>query len=110
MKKLPMCLDLTGIKIDEESKQKTSHEIFANVVEQMMVGYINQQQGAQEQDRALFYDVRRAVRKAAAEQAESVELEDAWWGFLKRVRRDGKFIPNDLLERVEDIFSSVKER
>ena len=112
-KTLNMEISLEGINLDPADKKKTPVQIFVDVTKNIMLNWgaaQNNGRGMSEDDRRKYYKISDVLEKAIKEKAVEVELQDDWIGFLRKCKREGIFIPNPLVRRVEEKIEEVKDR
>lgn len=111
MKTMGMVINLEGLKLGAEDKEKLSQEIVKDVIKNIMLGWGQQQQkGMQEEDRRKYYKISDALEAVVKTNVESVELEDDWFGFIKKCKKEMGLIPNDLVRRIEELIDAVVNR
>ena len=111
MKLLSLKVDLDGLNLrDAEVKDMTSQELMVRVIKNIILSYGQKQRGLGEEERRKFYKLSDALEKAAEEKKEEVELEDDWFGFLKKCKRESTLFPDSLLRKVEEAIDAVPDR
>jgi hypothetical protein len=111
MKTLELVISLEGLNLNEVDSKKTSQELVMAVIKNLMLGWGSQQQkGFNEEERRKFYKISDAFEKAIKDKAETIELEDDWFGFIRKCKREVGILPNDLIRRIEDLIDGVKDR
>jgi hypothetical protein len=108
MKTINLEISLDKINLPDAEKDKSPSEVCALTIKNICFQWF-QQQKSTEEDRRKFYkicDVFEAVQKDTL----SVDLEDDWMGFIRKVKREVALIPNDLIRRVEEKIDEVKDR
>lgn len=112
MKTLRLNLSTEGLDLIEEEKKKSPIELATIVIKNMMLISASQSQhrGMDEEERRKFYKISDVFDKAVKEDLESVELEDDWFGQIKKAKREGRFTPSNLWRRVEELIDEVKDR
>jgi hypothetical protein len=110
MKDLKLVLDLEALKLNEEDKKQTVQKIINNVIQNVVLGYGQQQRGFDEKERRQYYKIADALEAAEKSNAESVTLEDDQMGFLVKCFRESKLMPNTLLRQIENLILGVENR
>ena len=110
MKTLSLALNVEGLTLVGEDKEKSPVELCTLVMKNMILAFGAQNRGLSEDDRRRYYKICGVFEKAVKENLDKVELEDDWFGFIKKCRREGLLMPSDLLKRVEDLVEEVKDR
>lgn len=108
MKKLNLALNIEGLSKGPGEEDKSPIEICVQVIKNIVLN--GNSKGLSEEDRRRFYKLIDVFDKAIKENLQEVELEDDWLGFIKRSKREAKFIPSDLTRRVEQLIDDVKDR
>jgi len=109
MKELSLKIDMTGLKLSGDDKSKTPVELVSIVIQNIVLSWAASKRGLSESDRRKFYKIVDLLEKAVEEKLESIELEDSWWGFLRKCKREGTMMPDKLLRRVETLIDDVKD-
>lgn len=110
MKKIPININVEGIELNPAEKAKTPQALFFSVVDAIVQSYMATKQGFDEADRRKWYKIEDAFEGAVKANAEHVELDDDWWGWLKTARREARMRPVKLMRKVDEAFDSVAER
>lgn len=111
MKRLPLIIDLKGINLSEEEKNLPVQELVSISIKNIILGWgRSQQKGMLEESRRLFYKISDALETAVKEGKDSIDLEDQWFEFIKKCKREVGIVPNLFLRKIEDLIDSVKER
>lgn len=116
MKTLSLLCDLEGIDLEDIDKDKSPQEIAVLVIKNIVITYANRlgatgrPTGLKEDERRKYYKLFDRLEKAVKEEAELVELEDDWMGFLRKCKREALFTPNDLSKRIEQLIDDVRDR
>ena len=104
MKDLKLTLNLEELKLSEEDKKQSVQKIINNVIQNVVLGYGQQQRGFDEKERRQYYKIADALDEAEKSNAELVKLEDDQMGFLKKCFKESKLMPNSLLRQIEDLI------
>lgn len=110
MKKLSLKFDLEGLNFNGEDDKKNAVELSTSTIKNLILHFGAQKQGLVDDERRKFYKICDAFEKALKENATEVELEDDWFGFIKKSFREVKYIPSDLSRRVENLIDQVPDR
>ena len=112
MKTLSLDLKIDKLVLDEESGKKNSKQLMADVIKNVCLGWSNSEKvrGMGEEDRRLYYKVCDELEEAVAGDKMEVQLDDDRMGFIKKCFREARFVPNELLRRVEILVGEVKDR
>jgi len=110
MKSLNLKLDVESLKLSEEDKKQSVQKIISTIVQNVILGYAQQQRGFDEKERRQYYKIADALDTAEKENKEVLDLEDADMGFLKKCFRETKLMPNNILKQVEDLVLAVQDR
>lgn len=114
MKTLDLKIDLEGVNLGDALKDKQPVEIVADTIKDMLYAYATQERGLTGEDRRKIYKINDAldavVKSTNGGSPCEVQLDDDWMGFLKKCKRDGKFLPNKLLQKVENLIDAVENR
>lgn len=110
MKTLELKLNLEVLKLSDDDKKQTVQKIINNVVQNVILGYGQQQRGFDEKERRQYYKIADSLEEAEKTNAETVLLEDDQAGFLKKCFKETKLMPNNLLRQVEDLVLAIKDR
>ena len=110
MKELKLALDVEKLKLNEEDKKQSVQKIINNVIQNVILGYGQQQRGFDEKERRQYYKIADALDTAEKDNAETVSLEDDQMGFLKKCFRESKLMPNTLLRQIEDLVLGTENR
>jgi hypothetical protein len=110
MKTLELKLNLEVLKLSDDDKKQTVQKIINNVVQNVILGYGQQQRGFDEKERRQYYKIADSLEEAEKTNAETVLLEDDQAGFLKKCFKETKLMPNNLLRQVEDLINNIKDR
>ena len=105
---LDLVIDLNGLELPPPDKEKTSQELVAIVLHNIMYSY--SKTGLKKDERKQYYKIVDALDKATKAKETSIELEDTSVGFLRKCQRDAAMAPNRLLQRVEDLIDNIKDR
>jgi hypothetical protein len=109
MKTLSLSIDLEKLNLAEADKTKSVQSIVSSVIQNVILGYGQQQRGFDEKERRQYYKIADALELAEKENKTSVELEDDWWGFIRKCFRESKLMPNSLLRQVEELVLGNRE-
>jgi hypothetical protein len=109
MKTLSLTIDLDKLNLAEADKTKSVQSIISSVIQNVILGYGQQQRGFDEKERRQYYKIADALDLAEKENKTSVELEDDWLGFAKKCFRESKLMPNALLRQVEELVLGKQE-
>ena len=104
MKDLKLELDLEKLQLNDEDKKASAQKIINNIIQNVILGYGQQQRGFDEKERRQYYKIADALEAAEKSGAEVVSLEDDQMGFLKKCFRESKLMPNTLLRQIEDLI------
>lgn len=104
MKEIKLALDLEKLKLGEEDKKQSVQKIINNVIQNVILGYGQQNRGFDEKERRQYYKIADALDEAEKNNAEVVTLEDDQMGFLKKCFRESKLMPNSLLRQIEELI------
>lgn len=112
MKTLSIALKIEGIKLDKQDENKSPGELATIVMKNIILSWASSgnRRGLSEEDRRRYYKISDAFEKALREGLTDVELEDDWFGFLKKCKREAELVPNDFVRRVEELIDEVKDR
>lgn len=111
MKTLKMIVSREGVKLPPEDEVRSDQGLVAEVIKNIILNYGAQHQGGlTEEDRRLYYKLADIFEKADKEKLESVELEDNYFGLIKKCKRETMLMPNLLIRRVEELIEEVKDR
>lgn len=110
MKTLRVKVDLEGLELGTEDKDKSPVEIASLVLKNIIMGYAASKRGLDEGERRKFYKICDALDEAQKTEAEEIQLEDDWMGFLRKCKREATLLPGPLLRRVEDLIDAVEDR
>ena len=110
MKTLELKLNLEMLKLSDDDKKQTVQKIINNVVQNVILGYGQQQRGFDEKERRQYYKIADSLEEAEKINGETVLLEDDQAGFLKKCFKETKLMPNNLLRQVEDLVLAIKDR
>lgn len=109
MKTLELKLDLEKLNLGEEDKKQSVQKIISNVIQNVILGYGQAQRGLDEKERRQYYKIADALELAEKENRVTIELEDEWFGFMKKCFRESKLMPNNLLRQIEDLVLGKRE-
>jgi len=107
-KVLNLIIDMEGLELPPPDKEKTPQELVAIVLHNIMYSYARN--GLKKDERKQYYKVVDVIDKAVKGKQDSVELEDTSIGFIRKCQREASMAPNRLLQRVEDLIDSIKDR
>ena len=110
MKKLNLKIDISELKLDPLDENKSPEEISVAIIKNVILAYGNQNRGFGEEDRRKYYKISNVFDQAIKGKLSEIELEDEWFGFIKKCFRETLLIPSKLLEKVEETVSSVNDR
>lgn len=110
MKTLELKLDLETLKLSDDDKKQSVQKIINNVIQNVILGYGQQQRGFDEKERRQYYKIADALDEAEKLSSPSIVLEDDQAGFLKKCFRETKLMPNNLLRQVEDLVLTLNDR
>jgi hypothetical protein len=109
MKTLELKLDIDKLNLNEEDKKQSVQKIINTIINNVILGYGQSQRGLDEKERRQYYKIADALDLAEKENKESVELEDEWFGFMKKCFRESKLMPNNLLRQIEDLVLGKRD-
>ena len=109
MKTLELKLNLESLNLGEEDKKQSVQKIIGNVIQNVILGYGQTQRGLDEKERRQYYKIADALELAEKENKSTIELEDEWFGFMKKCFRESKLMPNTLLRQIEDLVLGQRE-
>jgi hypothetical protein len=108
MKTLTLGVDIEGLRFtDENLKNKTPVELMTDTIENVILTYAMQKQGLAEDERRMYYKIHDIFSAATT---TTVELDDAYVGFIRKCFRESKLMPTLLLERVEKRLAEIQDR
>lgn len=112
MKTLKIVVDTTNLQLSPEELAKSTQAAVIEGFKSIILNYGNQSQrrGLTEEERRLFYKMLDIFDAAIKSNAESVELEDTQFGFLKKAKREVTLTPNLFTRRVEELVDAVEDR
>lgn len=111
MKLLSLKLSTEGLNLrDAEVADLSGAELAVRVIKNIILSYAQKQRGLGEEERRKFYKLSDALEAAVESKKDSVELEDDWFGFLKKCKTDCSLMPDTLLRRVEELIEAVSNR
>ena len=102
--------DREDLKLTKELQEKTSQEITCMVIKNIVLSHAAATRGLNEEERRLFYKICDVFDKAIEGKAEEVELEDNYFGFIKKCKRETSLMPDKILQAVEKLIDEVKDR
>lgn len=110
--KLEMKIDDLGIpptpaKEGEKPKEPSVAELIGNVIRNIVLSYSQGQRGLNGAERTQYYRLTKVLDKAVEDNATTVDIEDEDAGFLKKCRREAKMMPNEALQRVEELIDGM---
>ena len=114
MKTLRLRIDLTGIELKEEEKKLSPTQFSTRVIKNVLISYGEKQgpgkhyRGFNKVERKLLYSLTTLFKEAEEQKAEFVSLSDDEAKFIQRCFRDGVFIPNELVQKVEENVDNMK--
>lgn len=111
MKKLDLMISLEGLKFQQENS-KTPQELMMDVITDVIFAYGSQKptRGLDERERRQYYKIADKFDEAKKGGAESIELEDDWFGFIRKCFRETSYNPITLYRRVEEKIEAVSDR
>jgi len=122
MKKLKIVFDLEDIKIanNEKGDEIPIQEITYNVIRNIVLNYSQKNRGLNEEERRKYYKIcevfEKILKALGSEKLEydksyydEVKLEDDWFGFIKKCKRE-TMNPDKVLQKVEELIDSVEYR
>jgi hypothetical protein len=111
VKTLNLMVSLEGLNFPESEKDKPAQEYVSNVIKTTILVWAQQKQrGFTETDRRVYYKLCDALEKALADKAETVDLDDEYIGLIRKAFREAALMPDNLLRRVEENVTAVKDR
>jgi len=109
MKKLGLNIELGNLNVTEEDKKKSPIEITTTVIKNILLGYAQQNRGFNEDERRQYYKICDIFDLAVKENKEEIEIDDAYLALIKKSFKETKLMPNDLLRKVENLLTEIKE-
>lgn len=103
-------VDLEGIDLAAEIKDLPTTEIVMNVLRSVILNFGSTKRGLDEKDRRIYYKICDVFDEAKKSKSEEIELEDEWFGFIKKCFKETPLMPDKLLRRVEEAVGAVKDR
>ena len=112
MKTLRLNVNLEGLQLTKDDKDKTPQELSTLVLKNIIFNWSStgNRRGLTEDDRRRYYKILDLFDKAVAEKLETIELDDDWFGFIRKCKRESELLPSPLLRRVEELIDEVKDR
>lgn len=106
-KKLNLNIDYSDLKLGEEEKKMSPQELTSAVIMNTILQYSQQIKGLQQNERKQVYVIDKAFDEAVKNKVNEVELDNNDIGFIRRVFRDTKLTPNDILKKVETMIDTI---
>lgn len=111
MKKVNLELNIEGLTLTEPRfKDKSPVAVFAEVIKDVVMAYTMQAKGMKEDERRTYYKISDLLAEAVRNNITSVDMDDEWVGFIRKVFRETPLIPGDLLRRAEEKIAEIKDR
>lgn len=110
MRILSLKLDYTKLNLTEEDKKSSPIDVSIKVINAVLYSYVQQYKGVGEQERKLYYKLQDIFADASLNKIEFLSLEDDLASFLRKVFRETKLTPNNLLRQVEENIEKTKEK
>jgi hypothetical protein len=107
MKTLSLKVDLSTLNISDEDKQKNGAEVATNIIKNVIYSYATQNKGFTEDERRIYYKICDAFDVVIKDKKEEVILDDSYIVFIKKVFKETRLIPNDLLRKIEELIAIV---
>lgn len=105
MKEISTLIDVSKLSLADEEKKQTPQELFSNVVTFVLLSYSQQNKGILKSERNQVYEIQDQLK----ENKDKITLEDNTLGFLRRVFRETKLSPNNILRAVEEKIFEANE-
>ena len=100
MKTVSLTIDITKLNLSEEDKKKSSQSIVSSVIQNVILGYGQQQRGFDEKERRQYYKIADALELAEKENKTRKNKLDLTT--LKDDQNKTKDSPNPLLYNTEN--------
>lgn len=110
MKKLSLEVDLNGIDRSKENGELTPQKLVQNVLVGLIFSYAQANRGLNFKEQRHFYKIDGLFNQVVKENKKELELEDDDFGFLHKCCKEGKTMPNLLVNRVLDLVEKVEYR
>lgn len=107
MKTVNLLISKDGLQFSKEDVDKDITEIVSIVINNIILAYANQKQGLAEDERRKYYKIADCLEQAIKDKKECVDLEDDWYSFLQKCKKETNLMPSELLKRVEEVIDSV---
>ena len=108
MKTLSLEFEMNDLKLQEPDLKLGSAEFMKRVIASAVMQYSDQHNGIGKLERNQAYWLRETLERAVKDDMKEVEIADDVFGFLRKVFRDTRLIPDKILERVERNIDAVK--
>jgi len=110
MKLLSLDLNIEGLTLDAETQKISNIELATRVIKNIILSYAQNQRGLSEEERRKTYKIYDVLEEAVKEKKTTVEMEDDWFGFLKKCKLECKLFPDTALRRVEELIEATPNR
>jgi hypothetical protein len=111
MKLLNLTIDLvTSQELTAEEKKQSPRDIAITVIKNVVLTYGLQVKGLGEDERRVYYKICDVFDKAQQDQVDIVELEDSFAEFIKKVFKESKLMPTDVLKQIENNIKDMKDK
>ena len=110
MKIMGFVVEIEDLKLGEEEAEKTSQQLVAEMIKNIMLAYGVQDQGFGIDDRRLYGKICDVLEGYAKTEEILIELEDAHAEFIIKCRSKCKIMPNKLSQRVELLLDGIKDK
>lgn len=106
--------DTTELKLKPETDKDgkvitpTPTELTRRIIGNMIYLYSEQKGGLLKLERNQTYWLQGALKKASEDKLTEIDLPDDIMGFLRKIFRETRAIPDLILQRVEENIDAVK--
>lgn len=109
MKTLTLNFDKSNLLLSADDSARSSIELSTLIIKNVIVAS-GKSGGLSEEDRRKYYKISDIFELAVKDGLAEVSLEDDWFGLIKKCFRDTPLSPSNLLRKIEENISNVKDR
>ena len=91
-----------AVKDTAEYKDTSPEKLAAHIIIGAMLSYSQQNKGILASERKQYYKITDELGKALDENKSEFPVNEQDFGFLRKIFREVKLVPNGLLKQIED--------
>ncbi len=110
MKELSLVINTEDLSLGEEEKKMSNQELFAAVINNVLLSYSKQINGLVKYEREYVYEIDQNIKKAIIDKINIIELRDSTVAFLRKSFKEVKLTPNSILKKIEENIDAIKDR